>query len=332
MKAMVINNFGNADVFEEMEVATPTIKPNHVLIEVKASSVNPLDIKIRSGQVQAACPPFPAILNGDVAGVVVEVASDVKEFKVGDEVFGFIGGVKHLPGALAQYVLADVNTIAKKPNNLTMEQAASLPVISITAFYAINDYLRLPENAKILIHGGAGGVGHIALQLAKLRNADIATTIGSDDQIDFVRKHGANHSINYMKESVADYVQRLTDGNGFQYIFDTVGGPNLANSLQAASDYGSITTTASRCELDLGPMHAKSLTLSTVFIVLSLLKENQRSKIKHALNSIAELFTLGKLTLNQHDTVFPFSEISKAHQLLEQGKANGKIALTNDLK
>ena len=176
MKAQVIRSFGDTSVFQLEEIPVPTVLPGHVLIEVKATSVNPIDTKVRSGAVPAVSPSFPAILHGDVAGIVREVGEGVTEFRPGDEVYGCAGGFKGTGGALAQFMLADARLLAPKPKNLSMEEAAAIPLVTITAWEALFDRANLQAGDEILIHGAAGGVGHVAIQLAKWKGAKVYTT------------------------------------------------------------------------------------------------------------------------------------------------------------
>ena len=177
MQAQVITQFGDPSVFKLMNVDKPTLQPGHVLLKVFATAVNPIDCKIRSGAVSSVAPEFPAILHGDVAGVVEDVASDVTNFKKGDEVFGYAGGVRGLGGALAEFMLVDARLLAKKPQSLSMLEAAALPVVGITAWNALFMRANLEKNKSILIHGGVGGVGHVAVQLARWCGAKVYTTV-----------------------------------------------------------------------------------------------------------------------------------------------------------
>lgn len=161
MKAIVIKEFGTPDVFHEVEVAIPSIAPDRVLIRVAATSINPADTKIRQGVVSDIAPDFPAVLHGDVAGVVEAVGKRVAKFKVGDEVYGCAGGVKGTSGALAEYMLADPHLIAHKPKSLTMKEASALPLVSITAWSGLIDRAKIQADRKVLIYGGTGGVGHL---------------------------------------------------------------------------------------------------------------------------------------------------------------------------
>lgn len=163
MKGQLIKKFGDPSVFKLSEIAKPLLKTGHVLIKVCATSVNQIDCKIRSGIVSAIAPDFPAILHGDVAGIVEEVADDVKNFKTGEEIYGCAGGLKGSGGALAEFMLVDAKLIAKKPKSLSMLKSAALPLVSITAWEALFTKAKLKNQNKILIHGGVGGVGHVAV-------------------------------------------------------------------------------------------------------------------------------------------------------------------------
>ncbi len=171
MKAQIITQFGDPAVFEYVDMAKPDLKVGHLLVKVYATSVNPIDCKIRAGIVSNIAPAFPAILHGDVAGIVEEVAADVKDFQKGDAVFAFAGGLRGRGGALAEYMLVDAKAAVKKPDLLSMHQAAALPLAAITAWTALFNKAKLHAGQNILIHGGLGGVGHIAIQLAKYMGA-----------------------------------------------------------------------------------------------------------------------------------------------------------------
>jgi NADPH2:quinone reductase len=328
MKAQLIKQFGDPSVFELSEISKPELKSGHVLIKVYATSVNQIDCKIRSGAVGAIAPDFPAILHGDFAGVVDAAASDVTSFKAGDEVFGCAGGLKGSGGALADFMLVDSKLIAKKPTSLTMLETAALPLVSITAWEALFKKTNLTDKNNILIHGGVGGVGHIAVQLAKWRGAKVYTTVLKNEDFPLAKSLGANEAINAKEEDVEKYVNRLTEGLGFDIVFDTVGGPNLDKSLIAASMNGSVVTTAARSTHDLTPMHNKSLTLSAVFMLLPILKNRGREAHGKILFEIAKIVDEGKLKPLIDPHKFTLETVADAHALLESGKAQGKVVLS----
>lgn len=331
MKAQVINSFGDPSVFELVEMAKPKLQPGHVLIKVQATSVNQIDCKIRSGAVPGIAPDFPAILHGDLAGIIEEVATDVRNFKIGDEVYGCVGGLKGASGALAEYVLADAKLIAKKPKSLSALEAAALPLVAITAWEALFVKANLRGKNTILIHGGVGGVGHIAIQLAKQAGAKVYATVLKQEDFALAKSLGADEVINAKEETVEAYINRLTKGEGFDFVFDTVGGANLDKSLAAAAINGVVVTTAARSTHDLTPMHNKSLSLASVFMLLPILKNKNREKHGEILEKIASIADAGKLKPLIDPHQFSLATVGDAHALLESGKAQGKVVVPIDV-
>ncbi len=326
MKAVVIDRFGSPEVFHEAELDAPKLKAGYVLVKVHASSVNPIETKIRSGLVPAITPPFPAVLNGDFSGIVVEVGEGVADFNAGDEVFGCAGGAVNESGALAEYMLADSKLIGHKPDNTEHRIAALYPLVSITA-YELLEKAQIKEGDKVLIHGIAGGVGHVALQLAKIKGAKVYGTVSGDSKGRSALELGADAVINYRENSVDEYVNRHTGGKGFDVIIDTVGGENLLNSFKAVKLNGTVCTTNSRVSLDLGMMHRKAISLRCVFILIPLVDGIERERHGVILKEIKELIEKGKLRILKAKKEFLFTEVGEAHNYLESGKAEGKIAL-----
>ncbi len=331
MKAQIIRSFGEPSVFQLEDISKPVLKPGHVLVEVKASSVNPIDTKVRAGAVPAVAPEFPAILHGDVAGIVCAVGEGVTKFTIGDEVYGCAGGFKGTSGgALAAFMLADVDLLAHKPKNLTMVEAAALPLVSITAWEALFNRACLIAGQNILIHGATGGVGHIAIQLAKWVGAKVYTTASTEKKLEIAMNLGADIAINYREESVQDYVQKHTDGKGFDVVFDTVGGENLDRSFEAAAVHGTVAAIAARSTHDLSPVHAKGLSLHVTFMLLKILNPDLHKDYGEILQRITHVVEEGKLRPLVDSTIFTFDEVSEAHQYLESGKALGKVVLKNE--
>ena len=330
MKAQVIKGFGDASVLQLAEIAKPNVCCGHVLIKVKATSVNPIDTKVRSGAVPAAAPSLPAVIHGDVAGIVAEVGEGVNGFKVGDEVFGCAGGFKGTGGALAEYMIADARLLAHKPKNISMEEAAAIPLVAITAWEALFEKGKLTEDQDILIHGATGGVGHIAIQLAKWAGAKVYTTASSESKMKVAKQLGADAVINYKEQSVQAYVDQYTTGKGFSLVFDTVGGQNLDRSFEAAALNGVVVAIAARSTHDLSPLHSKGLSLHVVFMLLKILNEEQRKDHGRILAEIAKVIEEEKLHPLVDEKVFTFEEAPLAHQYLESGKAIGKIVLKNE--
>ncbi|MEP9409563.1 zinc-dependent alcohol dehydrogenase family protein [Peribacillus frigoritolerans] len=330
MKAQIIQSFGDPSVFQLEEVSKPELKPGHVLIQVKASSVNPIDTKVRAGAVPAVAPEFPAVLHGDVAGLVSAVGEGVTGFKVGDEVYGCAGGFKGTGGALAEFMLADADLLAHKPKKLTMEEAAALPLVAITAWEALFNRAHLVPGQDILIHAATGGVGHIAIQLAKWQGATVYTTASSQEKLEIGTRLGADVTINYREESVHDYVQKYTDRKGFDVVFDTVGGENLDRSFEAAAVHGTVAAIAARSTHDLSPVHSKGLSLHVTFMLLKILNKDMHKQYGEILKKVAKVVEEGKLRPLVDPNMFTFDEVSKAHEYMESGKAIGKIVLKND--
>jgi len=328
MQAMVIEQFGDPSTFQAMERPKPTIKPGHVLIKTTATSVNPFDCKLRKGYYASLVTHFPMILHGDVSGVIEAVGEGVALFHPGDEVYGCIGGLLDLDGALAEYVLADAKLIAHKPKSLSLQQAAALPLVALTAWEALITYVKLQPQQTILIHGGTGGVGHLAVQLAKHLGATVSATVSSIDKAHHVKQLGADNVINYSQTSVAAYVKQYTNDQGFSVVFDTVGADNLVNCFQAASVHGAVICISAAGPHDLTPAFIKGLSLHMVMQPLPLITGLRRDYYGKILSHIAQLIDHGTIKPLIDPRIFTLSEIAEAHLYLEQGKAIGKVVVT----
>ncbi|TWT71744.1 zinc-dependent alcohol dehydrogenase family protein [Crateriforma conspicua] len=328
MKAMIIQSYGEDAVFESADVETPSVKPGHVLVKIAASSVNTVDTMIRKmGKDLPLSPDTPAILGMDFAGTVEAVGDDVDGYQVGDEVYGCAGGLADLPGTLAEYIVADADLIAPKAKNLSMAQAAALPLVAITAYEGLKRAGTGP-NQKVLVHGGSGGVGHVAIQLAKHFGADVYSTGGGDKQLALIEKLGAT-AINYKSESVQQYVEKHTGGDGFDVVFDSVGGANLTKSFEAARLNGQIATTVSMIELDLTPAHFKGLSLHVVFMLIPMLHNYRRSDHAEILADVTRIAEAGDLTPVLDEEKFSLNDAGAAHARLESGKGMGKVVIEN---
>jgi len=326
MRAMLIRQTGLASVFEEAALPRPEPNAGQVLVRVRASSVNPIDIKIRSGAVPLAG-ELPTILHGDMAGEVVATGQGVAGFKEGDAVYGLIGGVAGSPGALAEYVAVDARLLALKPRSLTFTETAALPVAALTALEAVCQRAPQQLGARVLVHAGTGGVGHIALQLARSAGMRVATTVSGSDKAAIARRLGADDVINYREEAVADYVARLTQGRGFDLVIDTVGGENLVRSFAAARLGGNVVCIAARGSHDLSLMHSRGLSLHVVFKLLPLISGLHRDKVGEDLATLAALADAGKFRPLLDEKVFAMNRVSIAHERLESGRALGKVVL-----
>ena len=328
MKAMIVNTYGEDAVFEAAEIETPSVETGHVLIEIAASSVNTVDTMIRRmGKELPLSPDTPAILGMDFAGTVVAVGDGVVGYSVRDEVYGCAGGLADLPGSLAEFISADSNLIARKPENLSMREAAALPLVGITAYEGLTR-AGIVEGQKVLVHGGSGGVGHVALQLARHFGADVYSTGGGERQLALIAELGAT-AINYKTESVEQYVGEHTGGAGFDLVFDSVGGANMAKSFEAAALNGQIASTVSLCELDLSVAHFKGLSLHVVFMLIPMLHNHKREAHAAILRSLTEIVEAGGLRPVLDANRYSLAEVGQAHARLEGGQALGKVVVEN---
>ncbi|MEM6869049.1 MAG: zinc-dependent alcohol dehydrogenase family protein [Cyanobacteria bacterium P01_C01_bin.121] len=328
MKAMLINSYGVNASFEACEVATPEVKSGHVLVKIAASSVNTVDTMIRSmGKELPLSPDTPALLGMDFAGTVAAIGEGVEGYAVGDEVYGCAGGLADLPGTLADYIAADSKLIAHKPKNLLMREAAALPLVAITAYEGLQRS-KVKVGQKVLVHGGSGGVGHVALQLAKYWGGEVYSTGGGDAQLALIESLGAT-GINYKTETVEDYVAKYTGGVGFDVIFDSVGGANMLNSFDAAALNANIASTVSLCELDLTVAHFKGLSLHVIFMLIPMLHNFKREAHGEILRDLAKIVEAGGLKPVLDRTAFSLDQAGEAYARLESGKAMGKVVIEN---
>ncbi|MEM7198988.1 MAG: zinc-dependent alcohol dehydrogenase family protein [Planctomycetota bacterium] len=326
MKAMIVKAYGDEAVFEAAEVATPAAAAGHVLVKIAASSVNTVDTMIRKmGKALPLAPDTPAILGMDFAGTVEAVGAGVEGYAVGDEIYGCAGGLADLPGSLAEYIAADSDLIAHKPKNLSMREAAALPLVAITAYEGLMR-AGIKEGQKVLVHGGSGGVGHVALQLAKHFGADVYATGGGDKQMALIQQLGAT-AINYKTESVEQYVAAHTGGAGFDVVFDSVGGANMANSFEAAALNGQIASTVAMCELDLSTAHFKGLSLHVVFMLIPMLHNHKRHEHAAILRDVAQIVESGGLQPVLDEKHYSLAAAGQAHARLESRQAMGKVVV-----
>jgi NADPH:quinone reductase len=262
------------------EIPDPTPDPGEVLVRVMASGVNPLDTKIRRGEAAHAKMAPPAVLGIDMAGVVEAVGTQVDQFSVGDEVFGMTGGVGGVAGSLAELTAVDARLIAHKPKALSMEQTAALPLGFITSWEGLVDRAGVAAGHQVLIHGGAGGVGFLAVQLALARGAQVFATGGPTSQ-DVLRKVGAT-PIDYTTSTVEDYIGAHTGGEGFDIVVDNVGGATLDGSFTAVKRYsGHVVSALGWGTHSLAPLSFRGATYSGVFTLMPLLTGRRREHHGH---------------------------------------------------
>lgn len=324
MKAMIIKELGNSGVFTLTDRPKPVAKAGHMVIEVKASSVNPLDTMLRSVDTPWS-ENLPEILHGDVAGVVSEIGLGVTDFSVGDEVYGCAGGIAGTNGALAEFMLVDTQLMALKPKTLTMKEAAVLPLVAITAWEALHDKLHVKAGDNVLIHGAAGGVGHIAIQLAKHFGATVSAT-STPRNVELAKTLGADNIINVKETSVAQYVQEITNGTGFDAIFDTIAGDNIQLSFEAVKFNGGVATTLPIA--DVLQVALKSLSFHSILMLIPLVHGINRCAHGKILTIIADLVDQGIVKPLMDASNFTIWDVAQAHEHMQSGNAVGKIGLT----
>jgi NADPH2:quinone reductase len=323
LKAYVVVHPGGP--FTETELPRPAPGPGQALVCVHASGVNPLDTKIRAGKAEHAKQPLPAVLGLDMAGTVEEVGPGVAAFRPGDEVYGMVGGVGGLQGTLAEYIAADADLLALKPKTLSMREAAALPLITITAWEGIVDRAQVHGGQKVLVHAGAGGVGHIAIQLAKSRGAEVFATV-SPDKTKIAEDFGAT-PIDYRALSPEQYVALHTGGDGFDVIYDTVGGATIDASFVAVKRYtGHVVSCLGWSTHSLAPLSFRSATYSGVFTLFPLLTGIGHVRHGQILREAAAMADAGKLRPLLNAQRFSGAHIADAHALVESG-AIGKVVV-----
>ncbi|MFI4911791.1 MAG: zinc-dependent alcohol dehydrogenase family protein [Sedimentisphaeraceae bacterium JB056] len=330
MKAYITKSYGADARFEFGEIETPKLSSGQVMIEVKATSINAIDNKFLRHEI-GLNPELPAILHGDVAGVIREVSGDVTNLKIGDEVYACAGGFLGNPGALAEFMPADARFVAHKPKSIIFAEAAALPLVAITAWEALADSAKIKSGDHVLIHAAVGGLGHAALQTAKALGAKVATTVSSERAADIARELGADEIINYREESVEDYVQRLTDGSGFDMVYDTVGGSNFENCLQAIRNYGKVVTVftgTTATKLELMTSFIKSGHIHTQNMSIPLVSGQGRQHHGEILRNVAKWVDEGKVKPLVDPQIFTFEEANEAHAYFEAKKHTGKVVLT----
>ncbi|MCE5977852.1 zinc-dependent alcohol dehydrogenase family protein [Pseudomonas sp. JR33AA] len=307
-------------------IARPVPWKGQVLVRIHAAGVNPLDTKIAIGAGAHARQALPAVLGLDLAGTVVELGEAVDGFTPGQEVFGMAGGIGGAQGTLAEYIAVDARLIASKPHALSMREAAALPLVFITAWEGLVDRANVRSGQRVLIHGGAGGVGQVAVQLAKARGADVYAT-GSAGSLDFIRSLGAT-AIDYQTQPVEAYVEQYTAGEGFDIVYDTVGGSTLDASFNAVKPYtGHVLSCLGWGQHSLAPLSFKNATYSGVFTLTPLLTGKGREHHGSILREAAVLANAGQLAIRVDPQQFALEEVNDAFRQVAQGRGRGKTVI-----
>lgn len=331
MKAILMTAPGSADVLQLRDIPIPGLpSPHHLRIKLAAAGVNPLDTKLRA---KPAYYPdkLPAILGCDGAGIVEETGSAVSRFKTGDAVYFCNGGLGDEPGCYAEYTTLHEDYCALKPANLSLQDSAALPLVLLTAWESLVERANLQAGQTILIHAAAGGVGHIAVQLAHHLGARIAVTVGNDQQAGLVHGLGAEKIINYKEQDFVAEILRWTGGNGADVVLDAVGDETFLRSLNATRIGGKLVsilaTPLAAADVQLARMRNLSLCYELMLTPQLLKLHDERIRQRKILEQGAQLVEAGQLgVLVSHK--LPLENAADAHRLIEQGGATGKIILT----
>ncbi len=330
MKAIVFETPGSPSVLKLQDISVPTIQTEtEVLVRLRAAGINPIDTKLRS---RGTFYPekTPHVLGCDGAGVVEAVGAAVQSVQVGDEVFFCHGGLGGSIGTYAEFAVVDERFLAIKPAALSFVEAAAAPLVLITAWESLYDRGRLQAGQKVLILAGAGGVGHVAVQLAALQGAEVCTTVSSEAKAEFVRQLGADSVILYKNTDVVDRVLAWTEGQGVDLAFDTVGGETFYQTIPAVKIYGDLVTILEPDPAlgNLKTARMRNLRISLELMLTPMLQnlvEEQQEQAK-ILQQCARLCDRNLLKIHVSQT-FPLEQAQAAHELLETGSVTGKIVL-----
>ena len=328
MKAILMTQAGGPDLLTEADIPEPRItEASQIKVQLKAAGINPIDTKLRKRGVFFDG-NLPAILGCDGAGVVVETGSGVSKFKVGDKVWYCHGGLGGDQGNYAEFNVLNERWVSHMPKSISFEQAAAGPLVLITAWGALYDRARLQQSNTVLIHAGAGGVGHVAIQLARLHGAKVFATVGSDHKVALARSWGADEVINYQTQDFVQAVNELTDGKGAEVVLDTVGPDVFDRSINCTAHFGTIVTL-----LEIGLTNLQEARFRNLRFGFELMLTPQLRQLSGGLdlqvdmlNQCGRWIDEGKLHLHVSETL-PLAEAAKAHQLIEEGHVTGKVVL-----
>ena len=329
MHSVLMTKVGAPEVLDYQEIDTPAIKStSELLIRLHAAGVNPIDTKLRQGLYPMD--NLPAVLGCDGSGIVEAVGSAVSKFKVGDEVYFFHGGVGPIQGNYAEFKIVEEHFVAKKPESLNFTEAAAAPLVLLTAWESLYDRAQIKSGQNVFINAGAGGVGHVAIQLAKIAGANVCTTVSSDEKAEFVKSLGADMTINYKEQDFVEAIMDWTDGKGADIVMDNVGGEWIEKSFSAVAHYGHLVTLLQPDkETDWTVARQRNVAIH-LEIMLSPLLFDLKDAQKHQtfiLEECARYFDEGKLKIHVSKSM-PLAEAATAHTNIETGTTTGKIVLT----
>lgn len=328
MKTAYIEHYGKLDAVKLGEQAQPQLQADDILIKIHAASINPLDLRVVEGEFKAILPvKFPFILGNDLAGTIVEVGNQIKNFKVGDAVYAKTDQA----GSFAEYVTVKETSIALKPKNISMEHAASLPLVALTAWQALVEFAQLKQGQKVLIHAGSGGVGTIAIQLAKQLGATVATTT-SGKNISWVKELGADIIIDYKSTNFEDVIQ------DYDVVFDTQGGKTLEKSLTVLKRGGRVISIAGPPDRNFAETLDVNFLLKCIIPMLSFPIRRKAKKLGVHYSFLfmqpngQQLAEITKLVESEKikpvvDKIYDFVDIKDAFDYVNTGRTKGKVVI-----
>jgi len=325
-----MSEIGGPEVLRSVEIDTPELSGERdLLIRLKAAGVNPIDTKLRSKGTYI--PELsPTLLGCDGAGIVEAVGAACERFSIGDEVYFFNGGIGGPNGNYAELTVVDERFVAAKPTSLSFERAAAAPLVLITAWESLHDRAQIKAGDKVLIHAGAGGVGHVAIQLAKATGAEVLTTVSSQEKAILCRELGADQVCLYNETDFAKVALSWSQGRGVDMVLDTVGGQTFVDSFGVVRYGGDLVTLLQpAASVDWKLARLRNLRISQE-LMLTPLYYNMVEARQHQANILtqcAALFDQGKLTIHVANTL-PLDQAAEAHRIIEQGTTTGKVVLT----
>ncbi len=324
MRAMAIEQLGGPEELKLTELPEPSPGDHDLLVEVIAAAINPVDYKVR--QTGLGMPrDFPLVLGYDVCGRVVGCGAAVEQFREGDVIYASPSIGRN--GSNAEYVLVDERTAAAKPATLTEEQAAAMPLVALTAWESLHARAQMHPGQTVFIQAGAGGVGHVAVQLAKAHGCRVITTASRDASIDLCRRCGADHVINYREEDVVARLAELTGGEGVPVALDCVGGEALEQCMDAVSIAGDVVGIVhTRTDTVFDKLFRKSATLHAEFMGVPPIHGINIDSHGEILRTVAEFVDAGKVRPHVHKTL-TLEQVPEAHREIEDRHVIGKIVV-----
>ncbi len=329
MKAILMTAAGDTLTLSYQDITEPSLSnATQVKVKLQAAGINPVDTKVRRHGVFYPL-PLPTVLGCDGAGVIVEIGSAVKHFKVGDKVWFCHGGLGREQGNYAEYTVLDERWVSTSPTNYSMIEAAAAPLVLITAWGALFSKGQLQAGQTVLIHAGAGGVGHVAIQLAKIKGARVIATVSSAEKAAFAKRLGADETVIYHPNGFAEQVNQLTAGKGADLVIDTVGPEVFKESILATAHFGRLITLLDPGQIDLSEARLRNLLIGFELMLTPMLRDLDEARDEHVaiLNQCKQWAEQGLLTLHISHT-FDLKDASSAHELIEIGHTSGKIVLT----